>query len=110
MSEEGTIRQQIMQAITGTRCSARDLAHRIGISERDVEDHLAHIGKSVARDRRSRFLLEPSTCQDCEFVFRGRTRLTRPSRCPKCRSEAISPPRFEIVSCSAGRAGSEIGA
>ena len=96
MSAEATIRQQIMQAITAARCSARDLAHRIGIPEREVEDHLAHIGKSVARDRRGRFLLEPSICQDCEYVFRGRTRLTRPSRCPKCRSEAISPPRFGI--------------
>jgi hypothetical protein len=96
MSAEGTIRQQIMQAITDVRCSARDLAHRIGIPEREVEDHLAHIGKSVTRDRRVRFLLEPSICQDCEYVFRGRTRLTRPSRCPKCRSEAISPPRFGI--------------
>jgi predicted Zn-ribbon and HTH transcriptional regulator len=96
MSAEATIRQQIMQAITGARCSARDLAHRIGIPEREVEDHLAHIGKSVARDKKGRFLLEPSICQDCDFVFRGRTRLTQPSRCPKCRSEAISPPRFGI--------------
>jgi transcriptional regulator len=98
MSPEATIRQQIIQAITDVRCSARDLAHRLAVSEREVEDHLTHIGKSVARDRKGRFLLEPSTCQDCEFVFRGRTRLTRPSRCPKCRSEAISPPRFWIES------------
>ena len=96
MGAEGTIRQQIMQAITGARCSARDLAHQIGIPEREVEDHLRHIGKSVARDRHVRLLLEPSVCQDCGFVFRGRTRLTRPSRCPQCRSEAISPPRFWI--------------
>jgi transcriptional regulator len=96
MSAKATIRQQIVQAITDARCSARDLAHRIGVSEREVEDHLAHIGKSVARDRHGRLILEPSICQDCGFVFRGRTRLTRPSRCPKCRSEAISSPRFGI--------------
>ena len=96
MSAGATIRQQIVQAITGARYSARDLAHRIGVSEREVEDHLAHIGKSVARDRKGKFVLEPSICQECEYVFRGRTRLTRPSRCPKCRSEAISPPRFGI--------------
>ena len=94
----GTIRQQIVQVLTGMRCSARDLAHRLDISERQVEEHLAHIAKSVARARQGRFLIEPSACQDCEFVFRGRTRLTRPSRCPKCRSEAISTPRFGIDS------------
>lgn len=98
MSEGGTIRQQIMKAITGTRRSARDLAHSLSIPERQVEDHLAHIAKTLAHGREGRFLLEPSACEDCGFAFRGRTRLTRPSRCPKCRSEAITPPRFEIVS------------
>ena len=97
MSGDGmTVRQQIQKVITGTRCSARDLAHRLGISERQVEEHLAHIARSVHRERQGRFLLDPSICQGCDFVFRGRTRLTRPSRCPKCRSEAITAPRFGI--------------
>jgi hypothetical protein len=97
MAEKGlTLRQQIAQALTGARYSARDLAHRLGVSERQVEEHLAHIARSVNRERKGRFLLEPSVCQECEFVFRGRTRLTRPSRCPHCRSEAISEPRFGI--------------
>lgn len=97
MGEGGTIRQQIMQAITGAQRSARDLAHALSIPERQVEEHLAHIAKTLAYGREGRFSLQPSACQDCGFVFRGRTRLTRPSRCPKCRSEAITPPRFEIV-------------
>src|SRR2546427_10985591 len=101
MSESGTVRQQIVQAITGTRCSARDLAHRLGVSERSVEEHLAHIVKSVAAARQGRFRLEPSTCQDCGYVFRGRTRLTRPSRSPKCRSEAIRDAKLGIATESA---------
>ncbi len=93
---ELTVRQQIVQAITGMRRSARDLAHSLGIPERQVEEHLAHIVKSVAGSRQGRFRMEPASCQDCGYVFRGRTRLTRPSRCPKCRSEAILEPRFGI--------------
>ena len=93
---ELTVRQQIVQVLTGARCSARDLAHRLGIPERQVEEHLAHIVKSVAGAGEGRFYIEPASCQDCGFVFRGRTRLTRPSRCPKCRSEAILEPRFGI--------------
>ena len=93
---ELTVRQQIVQVLTGARCSARDLAHRLGIPERQVEEHLAHIVKSVAGARERRFYIESARCQDCGFVFRGRTRLTRPSRCPKCRSEAILEPRFGI--------------
>jgi predicted Zn-ribbon and HTH transcriptional regulator len=93
---ELTIRQLIMQSITGTLYSSRQLAELVGVPERQVEDHLTHITKSVARDRTRRFVLEPSRCRDCAFVFRDRTRLTRPSRCPRCRSEAISPPRYGI--------------
>jgi transcriptional regulator len=93
---ELTIRQLIMQSITGTLYSSRQLAELVGVPERQVEDHLTHITKSVARDRTRRFVLEPSRCRDCGFVFRNRTRLTRPSRCPRCRSEAISPPRYGI--------------
>ena len=93
---ELTIRQLIMQSITGTLYSSRQLAELVGVPERQVEDHLTHITKSVARDRTRRFVLEPSRCRDCGFVFRERTRLTRPSRCPRCRSEAISPPRYGI--------------
>lgn len=93
---ELTIRQLIMQRITGAFYSSRQLAELVGVPEREVEDHLTHITKSVARDRARRFVLEPSRCRDCGFVFRERTRLTRPSRCPRCRSEAISPPRYGI--------------
>lgn len=93
---ELTIRQLIMQTITGTLCSSRQLAELAGVPERQVEDHLIHVAKSVARDRTRRFILEPSRCGDCGFVFRERTRLTRPSRCPRCRSEAISAPLYGI--------------
>ena len=93
---ELTIRQLIMQSITGTLYSSRQLAELVGVPERQVEEHLTHITKSVARDRTRRFVLEPSRCRDCGFVFRDRTRLTRPSRCPRCRSEAILPPRYGI--------------
>jgi predicted Zn-ribbon and HTH transcriptional regulator len=91
-----TVRQQIMELIAGTSRTARQLAELVGIPERQVEEHLVHIVRSVAHDRTRRFLLEPSACQNCGFVFRSRTRLTRPSRCPRCRSEDIAPPRFGI--------------
>ncbi len=85
-----------MDLLTVTPLSSRRLAEVIGIPERQVEDHLSHIVKSVARDRSLRFMLEPSECQDCGFVFRDRSRLTRPSRCPHCHSETITEPRYGI--------------
>jgi predicted Zn-ribbon and HTH transcriptional regulator len=93
---ERTPRQRIIDLITGARLSSRQLAQMLGIAERQVEDHLAHVVKTLARDHSRRFVLEPSTCHDCGFVFRDRTRLTRPSRCPRCRGESITAPRYGI--------------
>ncbi len=93
---ERTPRQRIMDLLSGTRRSSYQLAQVLGIPERRVEEHLAHVVKTIARDGSHRFVLDPSSCQDCGFVFRERTRLTRPSRCPRCRSEAITPPRYGI--------------
>ena len=91
-----TPRQRIVEVLTGRQLSARELAELINIPERQVEDHLTHIVKSVSRDQSRQFMLKPSECFDCEFVFRDRRRLTCPSRCPQCRSESINPPRFGI--------------
>lgn len=93
-----TPRQRIIDLITGTRLSSNQLAQLVGIPERQVEEHLEHVVKTVARDRTRRFILEPSACQDCDFVFTDRSRLTRPSRCPRCRSEGITAPRYGIDS------------
>jgi len=94
-----------MELLTGAVRSTRQLAETLGISERQVEEHLPHVVKTLAHDRSRRFILEPSTCPDCGFVFRDRIKLTRPSRCPRCRSEAITAPRYSIetVKLRAGR-------
>ena len=91
-----TVRQRIIELLTGTRLSSHHLAHMLGVPERQVEEHLLHVVKSLARDRARRFVLEPSTCPDCGFTFRERTKLTRPSRCPRCRGEGITAPRYGI--------------
>jgi predicted Zn-ribbon and HTH transcriptional regulator len=95
---ERTPRQRIIDVITGTRLSSYQLAQMVGIPERQVEEHLTHVVKTIARDKARRFILDPARCQHCDFVFRDRRRLTSPSRCPHCRSEAIAAPRYGIDS------------
>lgn len=95
-SSERTPRQRIIDVLLVAPLSSRRIAEIVGITERQVEEHLGHIVKTVARDRLLRFVMEPAACQDCDFVFRERERLTRPSRCPRCRSEAITEPRYRI--------------
>lgn len=99
---ERTLRQRLIDLLTDTRMATDQLARMLGIPERQVEEHLAHVVKTVSRDRSRRFVIEPSICLDCKFMFRDRTRLTRPSRCPQCRSEGISAPRYAIDSLGSG--------
>jgi transcriptional regulator len=91
-----TPRQRIIGVLTGTRLSSPQLAQMLGIRERQVEEHVTHVVKTLARDKARRFIMDPAFCQDCDFIFRDRRRLTRPSRCPHCRSEAIAAPRYGI--------------
>jgi transcriptional regulator len=93
---ERTARQRIIDLITGAKLASRQLAQMLGIPERQVEEHLAHVVKTVARDPSRRFILEPSVCPDCGFIFRSRTKLTKPSRCPQCRGEDVTAPRYGI--------------
>jgi predicted Zn-ribbon and HTH transcriptional regulator len=96
LPSERTPRQRMMDLLTGTRLSTHQLTQLLGIPARQVEEHLTHVVKTVAQDRARKFILEPSACSDCGFVFRDRTRLTKPSRCPHCRSEGITAPRYGI--------------
>ena len=91
-----TTRQRIVELLTGSRLSSYQLAQLLGIPERQVEDHLVHVVKTVGRYKEKRFILEPSACQDCGFLFRERRKLTKPGRCPNCRSEHITAPRYGI--------------
>jgi len=92
-----TTRQRMFELLTGQELSARSLAEQLSIPVREVEDHLSHLVKTVGRQSHKQFLLIPSQCQDCRFVFKQRRRLTPPSRCPQCRSEFLSPPRYRIL-------------
>jgi predicted Zn-ribbon and HTH transcriptional regulator len=100
---ERTIRQRMVDLLTEAPLTTEQLARMLGIPERQVEEHLVHVVKTVSRDRSRRFVLEPSICLDCGFMFRDRTRLTRPSRCPQCRSEGISSPRYRIDTLTSRR-------
>jgi predicted Zn-ribbon and HTH transcriptional regulator len=75
--------------------SARELSQAIGIREKEVYTHLSHIERSVAA-RKKNFMIIPSRCMNCGFVFKNRKRFTRPGRCPHCKSEYILNPMYQI--------------
>lgn len=90
-----TIRQQIIECLEQGPRTARDLSGQVGVTEKDVVAHLAHIDLSLAGKGRKLYI-EPASCQACGFAFISKKRYNRPSRCPRCRSERTSAPVFQI--------------
>ncbi len=88
-----TLRKKIAEALEGDFLDLREISKLFGIKEKDALDHLIHIEKSA---HHKGFTVEPASCQQCGFSFKKRTRLSTPGRCPLCKSENISPPRFRI--------------
>lgn len=74
---------------------ARELSQRLGIQEKEVYEHLAHIARSMKARKKKLFVL-PFSCLSCGFVFANRRRFTRPGRCPKCRDSRVEYPVYRI--------------
>jgi predicted Zn-ribbon and HTH transcriptional regulator len=89
-------RERLQQVLSADPSSARALSQAAGLSERDVLDHLQHLQKSLKIHNR-RLLVTPAACLDCQFVFQKRARLTRPGKCPVCRSTHLCEPLFSLV-------------
>jgi transcriptional regulator len=90
-----TVRRLIMTELEQGPLSARDISGLVGIPEKEVAGHLDHIRQSLHRTG-GRLVLQPAECSKCGFVFDKRDRLTRPSRCPVCKSESLHSPLFSI--------------
>lgn len=91
-----TVRQALAQALRRGPATAGELSVEVGVREKDVPEHLAHLARSLAR-RGERLVVHAASCIACGFTFRERDRLTRPGACPSCRSTRIDPPSFEIA-------------
>jgi transcriptional regulator len=90
-----TMREALRRALRAGRATARDLSGEVGIREKDVAEHLEHLARSLEH-RGERLVVEPAACLACGYVFRERSRLSRPGACPECRSTRIDPPVFRI--------------
>ena len=95
LEKHETFRQEIISVLTGRTLSAREISAEVGISEKDVVDHLGHIRIAV-RKSRERLKIIPAECKKCGFRFKKRERLNKPGKCPICRSQQIQEPFFSI--------------
>ena len=90
-----TVRHRIALELAQGPLSALDLSGLVGIPEKEIAGHLEHIRQSLHRTGK-RLVVQPAECAKCGFLFEKRDRLTRPGKCPVCRSESIHAPLFNI--------------
>lgn len=90
-----TIRQQMIVLLTKNEMNARELSQAIGIREKEVYEHLPHIARSVAVQKK-KLIIHPVRCLTCGYVFKDRKRFTRPGRCPSCRKSHLDEPKYRI--------------
>jgi predicted Zn-ribbon and HTH transcriptional regulator len=89
-----SLRKEIAEALNRNPLGLREISQLFRIREREALDHLQHIAKSA---HPKKFSMDPAQCKRCGFIFKKRDRLNTPSRCPICRSESITPPRYQIM-------------
>ena len=75
----------------------RELSQTLGIREKEVALHLPHIARS-AKAKKLNWQVRPAFCEDCNYSFVDRRRLTPPGKCPHCRSSRILGPWYHILS------------
>lgn len=92
-----TIRKEILSLLLDQTLSAKDISAEVHISEKDVYEHLEHIGRSTHTTGHHLTVI-PAECTKCGFIFKKRERLKKPGRCPVCREEKIQEPLFTLGS------------
>ena len=99
MREEATatLRQRIVDRLRREELGFEELRREMEAPARLLEDDLRHIERSLKAGS-ARLRIEPARCLSCGFTFEDRAarHLHAPSRCPRCRSERIADPRFQI--------------
>ncbi|MEM1509447.1 MAG: hypothetical protein QW291_07295 [Thermofilaceae archaeon] len=93
-------REQIIEllSLTAKPLDVKQIASALGIKPSEIKiiyEDLAHIARSL-RGTSSILLMEPPSCLSCGYTFKDLNKPKRPSKCPKCKSERISNPRFII--------------
>jgi predicted Zn-ribbon and HTH transcriptional regulator len=94
--ETHTVRQRIAELLRSSELTAQEISKQAAVAERDVAEHLRHLEHSLSHSG-ERLITSPPRCLKCDFAFDHREKHGRPSRCPRCKSERVSKPRFSVV-------------
>ena len=90
-----TRREEIEKLLLEKDRSLKELADYFRTEIKELLEDLDHVKNSVKLPHK--FKTIPAFCNYCGFVYKEREKLKTPSKCPKCKKEDITEPRFKIV-------------
>ncbi len=88
-----TRRQEIIEMLEKQPMSINQLANLYKMKIDELLEDFPHIKKTI---HPKKLKITPAVCRKCGFVFKERTKVRAPSKCPRCRSEWIEEPMFKI--------------
>jgi transcriptional regulator len=89
-----TQRQNIIDLLSGGTFTIQEMSAELHMSIKELLQHLPHVQKSVRPP--VKFVINPSECLNCGYVFKDRTKLHSPGKCPRCRESHIKEPSYSI--------------
>ena len=87
-------RKDLIPLLAQTPMTVTQIAKAVGEKPGRIADDLQHLFQSL-KHTEYRAVIEPATCRDCGFQFSG-DKITKPSKCPKCRSRWVSEPVISV--------------
>jgi hypothetical protein len=91
---ESTTRERIHEHLRAEPASLAALAREFDVTAPVAADHVRHLSRSLDHAE-EQLLVAPPECEDCGFDD-FEDLINRPSRCPDCKSEAVSEPVFRV--------------
>jgi hypothetical protein len=88
-----TRRQEIIEILSREEKTAQQLANIFQTELKFILDDLQHIKRTV---KPRKLAMRPAYCKVCGFVFEERSKVSRPSRCPRCKKECIQAALFRV--------------
>ncbi|MBS3097286.1 transcriptional regulator [Candidatus Woesearchaeota archaeon] len=88
-----TRREEIIKLLEKEPTSAQQLANFFKVELFEILGDLGHVRSSI-KPRKLKMI--PAQCKHCGFKFEERSKIKKPTKCPRCKDERIMAPLFEI--------------
>lgn len=88
-----TRRKEIVEILSKEEKTAQELANLFQTELKFILEDLEHIKKTI---NPRKLKMRHAFCKSCGFVFKERSKVSKPSKCPRCKKEWIQAALFRV--------------